>query len=99
MQWGVVNAAHPDFGGDVVRGVAWAQDNGYATAYIPAGKYELNGQIVIDTDHFTLLGAGTWSTVLVYKGSGGINPPYAVLVQPPFGPSLIEGVRLADFSV
>lgn len=48
VQWGVVNAAHPDFT-DVVQAITWAQQNHYKTVYISAGGYTIQTPIVINT--------------------------------------------------
>ena len=96
VQWGIVNAAHHDFA-DVAQAVDWAQQEGYHTVYIPAGEYRLTSPISICTPHFSLLGAGPWNTTLKFTIEGThIDPLYAIRVQ---NSDLIEGVRLADFTV
>jgi len=97
VQWGIVNAAHHDFS-DVAQAVDWAQQEGYHTVYIPAGEYQLTSPISIYTPHFSLLGAGPGNTTLKFAAEG-THTLYAIQVQDVQGSTLIEGVRLADFTV
>jgi hypothetical protein len=97
--WGIVNGA--TYASDLATAINQAQSDGYKTVYIPASNtpYQLDYTkiIHINTDNFTLVGAGANSTIIEFSQTCDSTCQCGIVVGKTSGQ--IQGVRLADFTV